>query len=194
MITASHNPKEYIGMKLVRRQALPLSGDAGIGDIRDMVLADRIPPAPRSSGKRSHADILEGYIEHVFSFIDVEAVRPFDLVLDAGSGIAGLVAPPPVRPVAVPHYSVVLRGGRDVPAPRSESADRGKSARSRSARQGRRRGRRYRLGRRRRPLLFRRRRRRSSSPATSSRRSWPRLSCASSPARRSSMTSAPATR
>jgi phosphomannomutase len=93
MITASHNPKEYIGMKLVRRQALPLSGDAGIGDIRDMILDDRIPPPPRSPGKRSHTDILDGYIEHVFSFIDIEAVRPFDLVLDAGSGIAGLVAP-----------------------------------------------------------------------------------------------------
>ena len=93
MITASHNPKEYIGMKLVRRQALPLSGDAGIGDIRDMVLAGRIPPAPHSPGKRLQADILDRYIDHVFSFIDVEAVRPFDLVLDAGSGIAGLVAP-----------------------------------------------------------------------------------------------------
>ncbi|MCY4123364.1 MAG: phosphomannomutase/phosphoglucomutase, partial [Acidobacteria bacterium] len=93
MITASHNPKEYIGMKLVRRQALPLSGESGIGDIRDMILDDRIPPAPRSPGKRTSADILTGYIEHVFSFIDVEAVRPFDLVLDAGSGIAGLVAP-----------------------------------------------------------------------------------------------------
>jgi len=93
MITASHNPKEYIGMKLVRRQALPLSGESGIGDIRDMILDDRIPPAPRSPGKRTSADILTRYIEHVFSFIDVEAVRPFDLVLDAGSGIAGLVAP-----------------------------------------------------------------------------------------------------
>ena len=92
MITASHNPKEYIGMKLVRRQALPLSGDAGIGDIRDMVLDDRIP-APRARGKRTEADILAGYLEHVFSFIDIEAVRPFDLVLDAGSGVAGLVAP-----------------------------------------------------------------------------------------------------
>ena len=93
MITASHNPKEYIGMKLVRRQALPLSGDAGIGDIREMVLGGRIPPAPRSPGRRTRTDILDGYIDHVFSFIDVEAVRPFDLVLDAGSGIAGMVAP-----------------------------------------------------------------------------------------------------
>ena len=93
MITASHNPKEYIGMKLVQQQALPLSSDAGIGDIRDMLLDSRTPPAPRSPGKRTAADILVGYIEHVFSFVDVDAVRPFDLVLDAGSGIAGLVAP-----------------------------------------------------------------------------------------------------
>lgn len=93
MITASHNPKEYIGMKLVRRQALPLSGDTGIGDVRDMVLAGGIPPAPRAPGRRTSRDVLSGYIEHVFSFIDVDAVRPFELVLDAGSGIAGLVAP-----------------------------------------------------------------------------------------------------
>lgn len=93
MITASHNPKEYIGMKLVRRQAVPLSGDAGIGEVRDMVLGDAIPPAPRSPGRLSRADVLEAYVDHVFSFIDVEAVRPFDLVLDAGSGVAGLVAP-----------------------------------------------------------------------------------------------------
>ena len=93
-ITASHNPKEYIGMKLVRAQALPLSGDAGIGEIRDMVLHDTIPTPARSSGTRTEESLLDGYVDHVLSFIDVAAIKPFDLVLDAGNGMAGLMAPP----------------------------------------------------------------------------------------------------
>ena len=93
-ITASHNPKQYNGMKLVRRQALPLSGDAGIGEIRDMVVGDRIPAPPAARGSLRKADILEAYVEHVLGFIDPASVRPYSLVLDAGSGIGGLVAPP----------------------------------------------------------------------------------------------------
>ena len=92
-ITASHNPKEYIGMKLVRRQALPLSSDAGIADIRDMILKDRIPDLPLRSGRHSEGQILASYLNHVLSFIDCAAIKPFRLVLDAGSGIGGLVAP-----------------------------------------------------------------------------------------------------
>ena len=92
-ITASHNPKEYIGMKLVRRQSLPLSSDAGISDIRDMILEGRIPEPAGAPGTRTEAEILADYVDHVLSFIDIEAIRPFNLVLDAGSGIGGLVAP-----------------------------------------------------------------------------------------------------
>ncbi|MCY3845298.1 MAG: phosphomannomutase/phosphoglucomutase [Acidobacteria bacterium] len=93
-ITASHNPKQYNGMKLVRRQALPLSGDAGIAEIRDMVIGDRIPAPPAARGRLRSADILDDYVEHVLGFIDPAAVRPYSLVLDAGSGMGGLVAPP----------------------------------------------------------------------------------------------------
>lgn len=93
-ITASHNPKEYIGMKLVRRQALPLSSDAGIGDIRDMIFKDQIPDPPGTSGRRSAGEVLAPYLDHVLSFIDLATIKPFRLVLDAGNGIAGLVAPP----------------------------------------------------------------------------------------------------
>ena len=92
-ITASHNPKQYNGMKLVRADALPLSGDAGIGEIRDMVARGGLPPAASRPGAVSHADMLSDYVEHVLSFIDLQAVKPFSVVLDAGSGIAGLVAP-----------------------------------------------------------------------------------------------------
>ena len=93
-ITASHNPKDYIGMKLVRAQALPLSGDSGIGEICDMVVHDTIPaPATTSPGARTEAALLDDYVDHVLSFIDVAVVNPFRLVLDAGSGMAGLMAP-----------------------------------------------------------------------------------------------------
>jgi phosphomannomutase len=93
-ITASHNPKEYIGLKLVRQHAIPLSSDAGIGDIRDMILHDQIPTEASRLGSCSKADILSSYLEHVRSFVDLTAIQPFRLVLDAGSGIAGMVAPP----------------------------------------------------------------------------------------------------
>ena len=92
-ITASHNPKDYNGIKMVRREAFPLSGDAGIGDIREMVTHDRIPAAPRRPGTLEQRDVLPDYVDRVMTFIDPAAIRPFNVVLDAGSGMAGLVAP-----------------------------------------------------------------------------------------------------
>jgi phosphomannomutase len=92
-VTASHNPRQYNGMKLVRREAFPLSGDAGISDIRDTIAASRLPaPAPRR-GMVTARDVVEPYVEHVLSFIDPAVVRPFNVVLDAGSGMGGLIGP-----------------------------------------------------------------------------------------------------
>ena len=92
-ITASHNPKEYNGIKLVRKEAFPLSGDAGIGDIRDMIASDALPPEAARPGGLSQSDVVQDYVEHVLSFIDTSLVEPFKVVLDAGNGIAGMVAP-----------------------------------------------------------------------------------------------------
>ena len=92
-ITASHNPGEYNGIKMVRTEAFPLSGDAGIGDIREMVIGDRIPAPSRPRGQHLHVSLLDDYVAKVMSFIDAKAVKPFNVVLDAGSGMAGLVAP-----------------------------------------------------------------------------------------------------
>jgi len=92
-ITASHNPKEYNGLKMVRREAFPLSGDAGISDIRDMIAEDRLPPPAGRRGAVTAKDVLAPYVAHVMGFIDPSIVRPFNVVLDAGSGMAGLVAP-----------------------------------------------------------------------------------------------------
>jgi phosphomannomutase len=92
-ITASHNPKQYNGMKMVRQEAFPLSGDAGIADIRDMIAGDCIPPAAATSGRVTVKNVLDPYVDHVMSFIDPSVIRPFTVVLDAGSGMGGLVAP-----------------------------------------------------------------------------------------------------
>jgi phosphomannomutase len=92
-ITASHNPKQYNGIKLVRREAFPLSGDEGIGEIRDMIVGGTIPSPTLPRGRLSTDDVFDDYVEHVMSFIDPAVVQPFHAVLDAGNGMAGLVAP-----------------------------------------------------------------------------------------------------
>ncbi|HXT69873.1 MAG TPA: phosphomannomutase/phosphoglucomutase [Vicinamibacterales bacterium] len=92
-ITASHNPKEYNGIKMVREGAFPLSGDAGIGDIRDMIANDSFPAPHGLRGALETRDLLDAYVEKVMSFIDPSVIKPFNVVLDAGSGMAGVVAP-----------------------------------------------------------------------------------------------------
>jgi phosphomannomutase len=92
-VTASHNPGEYNGVKMVREQAQPLSGDAGLGEIRDQILRDAVPPPAAQRGSLSTRNILPAYVDKVMSFIDPGIIRPFNVVADAGSGMAGLVAP-----------------------------------------------------------------------------------------------------
>ena len=93
MVTASHNPGQYNGMKMVRKEAFPLSGEAGISDIREMIGTGRVPAPVATPGKVSTSTVLDAYVEHVMSFIDPSVVKAFNVVLDAGSGMGGLVAP-----------------------------------------------------------------------------------------------------
>ncbi len=91
--TASHNPAKYTGAKLVRRGALPLSGDSGIDELRDLVLADE--PAPGSErGGYETGDVTEEFGRHALGFIDSGAVRPMKVVLDGGNGMAGPMVGP----------------------------------------------------------------------------------------------------
>jgi phosphomannomutase len=92
MVTASHNPKAYTGVKLVREGALALSGDAGIGDVRREIEAG-LGDAP-GGGSCEAVDIWDAYREHAISFIDPAKVRPMKIVVDGGNGMAGPMAGP----------------------------------------------------------------------------------------------------
>src|SRR5687767_12617483 len=75
-ITASHNPKEYNGIKMVRREAFPLSGDAGIGDIRDMIAGGQLPPLAERPGGLSQKNVVDDYVKQVLGFIDPSIIKP----------------------------------------------------------------------------------------------------------------------
>jgi phosphomannomutase len=92
MVTASHNPKEYTGMKLVRRGALPVGGESGLLDVRDRALADDAPTG--AEGKIEEHDIWPAYVDRVLSFVDVGAIKPLKVVIDAANGMAGSMLPP----------------------------------------------------------------------------------------------------
>ena len=92
-ITASHNPKEYNGIKMVRTEAFPLSGESGINDIRDLIAGNTLPPPAAVPGTVTQANVVSEYLKHVMSFIDPSIIKPFNVVADAGNGIAGMVAP-----------------------------------------------------------------------------------------------------
>jgi phosphomannomutase len=91
-VTASHNPKEYTGMKIVRGGALPVGGESGLLLVRDRALAgsfrDQVPGQVRTE------DVYPAFVDRVLSFIDVAAVEPLRVVIDAANGMAGAMLPP----------------------------------------------------------------------------------------------------
>jgi phosphomannomutase len=90
MITASHNPPDYNGMKFVREQSKPISGDNGLADIRGF--AERAQfAAPARPGVRHHIDTSEAYVRHLLSYVDLKALKPLKIVVNAGNGGAGLI-------------------------------------------------------------------------------------------------------
>jgi phosphomannomutase len=91
MVTASHNPKQYTGMKLVRRGALPVGGDTGLYDIRDLIDAGRWTTT--DPGSVEPYDIWPAYVDRVLSFVDVAAIKPLKVVIDAANGMAGTMLP-----------------------------------------------------------------------------------------------------
>jgi phosphomannomutase len=95
MITASHNPKDYNGLKLCREDAIALSGEEGIYQIRDLITSGNLSePDESDSGSVEEGDITVDYAEHCLSFIEAEGLRPLKIVVDAGNGMAGKMLPP----------------------------------------------------------------------------------------------------
>ena len=92
MITASHNPPEYNGFKMCKKEAVPLSGEAGIDQIKTLVLKDDFPPAKKLGTIKKH-DVESAYVQHLLSFVDKEKTKPFKIVIDAGNGMAGKIVP-----------------------------------------------------------------------------------------------------
>lgn len=89
-VTASHNPLDYNGMKLVKRGSVPISGDTGLRDIQLLAeSADFAPVVKR--GSLSQLSVLDAYIEHLMGYVDLSALRPLKIVVNAGNGAAGHV-------------------------------------------------------------------------------------------------------
>jgi phosphomannomutase len=92
-VTASHNPKDYTGMKIVRRGALPVGGDSGLADIR--ARAETLTRGDGTArGSVEGRDIYPAFVEKVLSFVDLSALRPLRVVVDAANGMAGAMLPP----------------------------------------------------------------------------------------------------
>jgi len=89
MVTASHNPMDYNGMKLVREGSRPISGDSGLFAIRD-ACEQELPERPITGGERSHFD-RSAFVEHLLGYLERDTLKPLRIVVNAGNGGAGLV-------------------------------------------------------------------------------------------------------
>lgn len=92
MVTASHNPGEYNGIKFCREEAKPVGEESGLFDIRDSVLANDLAPAAEP-GKTTKQDLTEAWIQHTLNFIEVDKLKKMKIAVDAGNGMAGKIFP-----------------------------------------------------------------------------------------------------
>ena len=90
MVTASHNPMDYNGLKLVREGSRPISGDSGLFTIRDAAAANAFQDAPTRGTQRAHHD-KSAFVEHLLGYVDRSRLKPLKIVVNAGNGGAGLV-------------------------------------------------------------------------------------------------------
>lgn len=92
MVTASHNPMDYNGLKLVRKDSKPISGDTGLRDLEEQVVTgdfSRDKCAGISKGKVKEYDVMKEYVQHLLTYIDVAALKPLKIVVNSGNGCAG---------------------------------------------------------------------------------------------------------
>jgi phosphomannomutase len=90
MVTASHNPPDYNGLKLVREKSKPIGADTGLKDIAAMIASGNLPPVAAAKGKVTPLDTSSRYIEHLLGYVDLKSLRKLKVVVDAGNGGAGL--------------------------------------------------------------------------------------------------------
>ena len=111
MLTASHNPKQYNGLKFCLAGAKPVGEDSGLRDIRAMVEAGE-PSSVAEPGRVERRDLLDAYVDHVLSFTDVAAMRPLVVAADTANGMGGLVVPAVMKrlPVTLHHLYAELDG------------------------------------------------------------------------------------
>ena len=157
MVTASHNPPNYNGMKFVREGSRPISADTGLLDIRSLAERDEFGPPVAARGKVRQVDVKPDYIEHLLSYVDLGSLAPLKIVVNAGNGGAGPIVdllephlpfkfvkvfhePDGSFPNGVPNPMIEANRGVTIERLRAERADLG-----------------HRLGRRLRPLLLFRR-------------------------------------
>lgn len=92
MVTASHNPPQYNGLKMCKKDAVPLSAETEMAEINRLVQTDSIALAA-SEGNLTPKDILADFIKHALSFVNISSIKPFKIVIDAGNGMAGKIIP-----------------------------------------------------------------------------------------------------
>jgi phosphomannomutase len=111
MLTASHNPPQWNGLKFCLAGAKPVGQDTGLGEIRALAEQDEYPPAS-SRGTVERRNMLEAYVEHVLSFIEPSSIAPLTVVADTANGMGGLVVPPVMArlPVSFVHLYPELDG------------------------------------------------------------------------------------
>lgn len=93
-VSASHNPPEFNGFKMVKKGAVAVSGNSGIYEIRDIAISDKeIEPINKTRGNLTKRNFMNDYVDHVLSFVDISKMKPFSVVVDTGNGMAGHFMP-----------------------------------------------------------------------------------------------------
>jgi phosphomannomutase len=113
-VTASHNPKAWAGFKLVREGALPLSGDRGIPDVQREVASGDFREGD-AAGAVEHEDVSEAFRRHVLGFIEPDAIRSMDVVLDGGNGMAGPMIGPIVDGFPISQHRLYFEPNGEFP-------------------------------------------------------------------------------
>jgi phosphomannomutase len=91
MVTASHNPPDYNGMKFVREDARPISADTGLKEMRALIEEGRLPSKAPRAGSERQLEIRASYLEHLLGYLDTRRLEPLKVVVNAGNGGAGLI-------------------------------------------------------------------------------------------------------